>query len=280
MEKVKLGDVCKVQGGYAFKSKEFQKDSIPIIRIGNIQDNEVEIDYNVCFTKEFLNKHPEFEIKYGDILIAMSGATVGKIGKYQNDTKALLNQRVGNFIVTEKLEKRYLYFLLQSPLFEKFILNNAFGCAQPNISSKQIEEFEFYNYDNVEQIEIANQLDKVQEIIDFRKKQIQELDELIKSQFVEMFGDVGKNDRNWKYTTLGKECFLNPKKSELKNMNENFEVSFVAMPSVSENGNIDTNIIKKYDDVKKGLLILQKMMYYLLKLLLVWKMVKGLWQLD
>ena len=55
MEKVKLGDVCKVQGGYAFKSKEFQKDSIPIIRIGNIQDNEVEIDYNVCFTKEFLN---------------------------------------------------------------------------------------------------------------------------------------------------------------------------------------------------------------------------------
>lgn len=197
MEKVKLGDVCKVQGGYTFKSKEFQKDSIPIIRIGNIQDNEVEIDYNVCFTKEFLNKHPEFEIKYGDILIAMSGATVGKIGKYQNDTKALLNQRVGNFIVTEKLEKRYLYFLLQSPLFEKFILNNAFGCAQPNISSKQIEEFEFYNYDNVEQIEIANQLDKVQEIIDFRKKQIQELDELIKSQFVEMFGDPIQNDKNW-----------------------------------------------------------------------------------
>ena len=187
MKKVKLGDVCKVQGGYAFKSKEFQKDSIPIIRIGNIQDNKVEIDYNVCFTKEFLNKHPEFEIKYGDILIAMSGATVGKIGKYQNDTKALLNQRVGNFIVTEKLEKRYLYFLLQSPLFEKFILNNAFGCAQPNISSKQIEEFEFYNYDNVRQLEIADKLNKVQEVIDIRKKQIEELDELIKSQFVEMF---------------------------------------------------------------------------------------------
>ena len=202
MEKVKLGDVCKVQGGYAFKSKEFQKDSIPIIRIGNIQDNEVEIDYNVCFTKEFLNKHPEFEIKYGDILIAMSGATVGKIGKYQNDTKALLNQRVGNFIVTEKLEKRYLYFLLQSPLFEKFILNNAFGCAQPNISSKQIEEFEFYNYDNVEQIEIANQLDKVQEIIDFRKKQIQELDELIKSQFVEMFGNIYDNKNNYSIKEL------------------------------------------------------------------------------
>lgn len=205
MEKAKLGDVCKVQGGYAFKSKEFQKDNVPIIRIGNIQDNEVEIDYNVCFTKEFLNKHPEFEIKYGDILIAMSGATVGKIGKYQNDTKALLNQRVGNFIVTEKLEKRYLYFLLQSPLFEKFILNNAFGCAQPNISSKQIEEFEFCNYDNAEQLEIANQLDKVQGIIDIRKKQIEQLDELIESHFVAMFGDI----KDTKYKVMKLEELTN-----------------------------------------------------------------------
>lgn len=185
MEKIKLGDVCKVQGGYAFKSKEFQKDSIPIIRIENIQDNEVKIDYNVCYTKEFLNKHPEFEIKQADILITMSGATVGKIGKYKNDTKALLNQCVGNFIDTEKLEKRYLYFLLQSTLLKKFILNNAFGFAQPNISCKKIEEFEFYNYDNAEQLENANQLYKIQEIIDTRKKQIELFDELIKSQLVE-----------------------------------------------------------------------------------------------
>ena len=244
MEKVKLGDVCKVQGGYAFKSKEFQKDSIPIIRIGNIQDNEVEIDYNVCFTKEFLNKHPEFEIKYGDILIAMSGATVGKIGKYQNDTKALLNQRVGNFIVTEKLEKRYLYFLLQSPLFEKFILNNAFGCAQPNISSKQIEEFEFYNYDNVEQIEIANQLDKVQEIIDFRKKQIQELDELIKSQFVEMFGNINSYKRLEEYSILITKG-ASPKWQGIDYKNEG--TLFITSENVRE-GYIDISKPKYLDD--------------------------------
>lgn len=244
MEKVKLGDVCKVQGGYAFKSKEFQKDSIPIIRIGNIQDNEVEIDYNVCFTKEFLNKHPEFEIKYGDILIAMSGATVGKIGKYQNDTKALLNQRVGNFIVTEKLEKRYLYFVLQSPLFEKFILNNAFGCAQPNISSKQIEEFEFYNYDNVEQIEIANQLDKVQEIIDFRKKQIQELDELIKSQFVEMFGNINSYKRLEEYSILITKG-ASPKWQGIDYKNEG--TLFITSENVRE-GYIDISKPKYLDD--------------------------------
>ena len=216
MEKVKLGDVCKVQGGYAFRSSEFQKDSIPIIRIGNIQDNGVDIDYNVCYTKDFLNKHPEFEIKYGDILIAMSGATVGKIGKYQKETNALLNQRVGRFIVTEKLEKRYLYFLLQSPLFEKYILSNAFGCSQPNISSKQIEEFEFYNYDNAKQLEIANQLDTVQEIINIRKKQVKQFEELIKSQFVEMFEKNNEVEYK-KIVDICKSIVRGPFGSALKN---------------------------------------------------------------
>ena len=187
MKKVKLGEVCKIQGGYAFKSSQFQKNNIPIIRIGNIQENKVLIDNDVCYTKEFLKSHPEFEIKNGDLLIAMSGATVGKVGIYSFKESALLNQRVGKFVIKDKIESRYLYFLLLSPLFEKFILNNAFGCAQPNISNKQIEEFRFYKYSIKTQIEIANKLDKVQEIIDLRKKQIEKLDELIKSQFVEMF---------------------------------------------------------------------------------------------
>ena len=193
MEKVRLEEVCKIQGGYAFKSNQFQKNNIPIIRIGNIQENKVLIDNNICYTKAFLNNHPEFEIKNGDLLIAMSGATVGKVGIYSSKESALLNQRVGKFVITDKIECRYLYFLLISPLFEKFILNNAFGCAQPNISNSKIEEFEFYICSIETQIEIANKLDKVQEIIDLRKKQTEELDELIKSQFVEMFGDI-KND--------------------------------------------------------------------------------------
>ena len=146
--------------------------------------------------------------------------------------------------VTEKLEKRYLYFLLQSPLFEKFILNNAFGCAQPNISSKQIEEFEFYNYDNVEQIEIANQLDKVQEIIDFRKKQIQELDELIKSQFVEMFGNINSYKRLEEYSILITKG-ASPKWQGIDYKNEG--TLFITSENVRE-GYIDISKPKYLDD--------------------------------
>ena len=67
-----------------------------------------------------------------------------------------------------------------------------------------------------------------------------------------MFGNVKNNEKQWEYTTLGKECFLNPKKSELQNISEDLEVSFISMSSVSENGNIDTSVIKRYNEVKKG----------------------------
>lgn len=224
IEKVRLGELCRIQGGYAFKSNQFQKNNIPIIRIGNIQENKVLIDNDICYTKEFLNSHPEFEIKNGDLLIAMSGATVGKVGIYSSKESALLNQRVGKFVITDKIESRYLYFLLLSPLFEKFILNNAFGCAQPNISNKQIEEFKFNKYSIETQIEIANKLDKVQEIIDLRKKQTEELDEFIKSQFVEMFGDIKSNDKSWK-TKKGSELFIfsSGKGNITSNLSDNFE---------------------------------------------------------
>ena len=62
MEKVKLGDVCRVQGGYAFKSNEFTVNNVPVIRIGNIQDKKVNIDTNICYKEEFLLQHPEFKV--------------------------------------------------------------------------------------------------------------------------------------------------------------------------------------------------------------------------
>ena len=215
MKKAKLGDVCRVQGGYAFKSNEFQKNKIPVIRIGNIQENNILIDDNICYTEDFLNNHPEFEINKGDILIAMSGATVGKVGKYLHESRALLNQRVGKFIITGNLEKRYLYFLLQAPLFKKFILNNAFGCAQPNISNGKIEEFEFCIYEIEKQIKIATQLDKIQEIINQKNEQLENFEQLVKSQFVEMF-ENNKKVENKKIVDICSSIVRGPFGSALK----------------------------------------------------------------
>lgn len=203
MGSIKFKDVGYLQGGYAFKSADFIKNATPIIRIGNISDNSVSIDNEVTVDNEKLKKdHPEFVVTKNDILVAMSGATVGKIGIYNEDVDSLLNQRVGKFVVKNNLRNKYLYYVLQSELFKKYILNNAFGCAQPNISGKQIEEFEFKIYSLEEQDKIIEKLDILSELMELRKKQLLDLDNLIKSQFVEMFSNTFERRRLEEFSTL------------------------------------------------------------------------------
>ena len=77
------------------------------------------------------------------------------------------------------------------------ICNKASGCAQPNISPSEISEMNIYVPNNLIQEKIANVLDKAQELIDKRKAQIEALDELVKSRFIEMFGNISINNKKW-----------------------------------------------------------------------------------
>lgn len=78
-EEVKLSKIIKLQGGYAFKSEEFKKSGIPIIRISNISNNSNYMEMsNLVYYDKVLNES-NFLIKRGDLLIAMSGATTGKV---------------------------------------------------------------------------------------------------------------------------------------------------------------------------------------------------------
>lgn len=200
---VRLGDVCKIIGGYAFKSEEFITDGVPVIRISNLDGETVNVDKNVCYSVEFLKNNNNFTVRKNDILMAMSGATVGKIGVYQNEDVALLNQRVCNLKpIEDKLNREYLNCYCHSDYFKSEILKNAFGCAQPNISVKQIADFEIKILDLKSQVRIANKLKKILCLIEKRKQQLQKLDELVKARFVEMFGDESEFYK-WQCTTVG-----------------------------------------------------------------------------
>ena len=139
-EAVKLGDVLRLRNGYAFKSTDYADDGIPLIRISDINGG-------IVSTKRAV-KIPEgkvvsgYFVDEGDILIAMSGATTGKYGIYKAKESVLQNQRVGNFRITDsdRLDKKYLIYIIEGikPEIEK----KAYGGAQPNISSKMIEEIE------------------------------------------------------------------------------------------------------------------------------------------
>lgn len=195
---IKLGEVAKIQGGYSFKSEEFQQNGVPIIRISNLDGESVIVDEDTCYYKKFWDEHSEFRIYYGDILIAMSGATVGKIGIYEQNNPALLNQRVGKITPhCDKLHNKYLYNYVKSSLFLRKIRAAAFGCAQPNISGKQIADIKIPLPPLEEQKRIADILDKASSLMDLRKKQLEKMDLLMKSKFIDMFGDSVTNTKGW-----------------------------------------------------------------------------------
>lgn len=189
-EKVRLGDVAKVQGGYAFVSSSFVKEGVPLIRIGNIKENCVKIDKDVCYPEKFWNEHPEYRVVENNILIAMSGATVGKLGIFKTNKRALLNQRVGNIVPNiEKIEQKYLFHYLTSIQFKRYIDVTAFGCAQPNISGKQIMDFPILLPPLEIQQKIAATLDIAAALLKLRQQQLVELEALIQSVFYQMFGN-------------------------------------------------------------------------------------------
>ena len=213
MEKIRLKEICDLQNGYAFKSKDYiEKSNTLNCRMSNIRPGAVfDIEYSPKYLPdEFIKKYEEFILKDGDIVIAMTDlagdpkilgvpAEVNTKGK-----NVLLNQRVGKLIIKnkEKIYYSYLKYVLSNPANKEYYKKFAGGGLQLNISKKDILNLEIPIYEINQQIEISNKLDKVQEIIDFRKKQIQELDELIKSQFVEMFGDPILNSMNWEVKKL------------------------------------------------------------------------------
>jgi type I restriction enzyme S subunit len=80
-----------------------------------------------------------YRIATGDLLIAMSGATTGKIGFNNHSDTLYLNQRVGKFEPGEKLDKRFLFYFLSTKVEENLAISA--GSAQPNLSSEQIRGF-------------------------------------------------------------------------------------------------------------------------------------------
>ena len=135
---VELNEVCDFQNGFAFKSNLFTAQGLPILRISNIQNQKIDTSSLVYFNKEsYKERIEQYEVKPNDLLIAMSGATTGKIGFNNTDKIFYLNQRVGNFKPRNSLDKKYLYYFLSTQV-EKNLSISA-GAAQPNLSTEQIK---------------------------------------------------------------------------------------------------------------------------------------------
>jgi len=142
----KSGNLILLQGGYAFKSKDFRKTGRNgIVKIKNIQNNLVDIN-NTDFVADSVigALDSKFRIESGNVLIAMTGAEVAKLGIVPKNNKSLwLNQRVGLFKEKVDFGIMFIYLLFSKPEYQKLLKDKGTGSsAQPNISSTDIESID------------------------------------------------------------------------------------------------------------------------------------------
>jgi len=138
-----IADISFVKGGYAFKSKDFTDTGFPVIKIKNINSNRTVNTSDVQFIpNEIAKKAESFWLKTGDLIMAMTGATVGKFGLLVAENKKvyLLNQRVAKFSPISSVSDKiwFVYCFLNQKSTIDYIVNIAEGSAQPNISADSI----------------------------------------------------------------------------------------------------------------------------------------------
>jgi type I restriction enzyme S subunit len=144
-EKGCVGRLANVSSGFAFKSKDWRLEGNPVIKIKNIVgDGTVDTVNCDCVNDRVAEAALKFEIPIGTLLIAMTGATVGKVGIMPNSsTRFFLNQRVGLFKNNFDYPlERFLFPFFQGGFAQTQIQNLSGGAAQPNISGSQIESIE------------------------------------------------------------------------------------------------------------------------------------------
>ena len=199
MQLTSIKNVCNILGGYAFKSNDFVNEGVPVVRIGDIKENKVVFNDKTAYVKEEnLANYSKYIINKNDILVALSGATTGKVGVYLYDKPALLNQRVAKVSPkdSEQINKHYLRYCINN--LSKEINEDALGVAQPNISPTAIGKMEIPMPEISIQEQIVKILNTAERLILKRQQQIEALSDLKQSIFL----DIVKGNRKYSNVKL------------------------------------------------------------------------------
>lgn len=190
-----LGDVAKVQSGFAFKSGDMGETGHPVIKIKNINPPDVDVADVQRVPASVIEGNPrieKFRLGKGDILIAMTGATVGKVGRMPTISEPhYLNQRVGKVFVTDEsaADEDYVYYVLSQDGHVDQMLGLADGSAQPNISGTQIESLEVPLPPLPEQKAIAHILGTLDDKIELNRRTNATLEGMAQALFKSWFVD-------------------------------------------------------------------------------------------
>ena len=206
--KKKLKDICTQVRGVSYKPSDLRDENsgVPILRANNIQDTGIVLDELVYVDSSKV--HSEQYLLTDDIVICASSGSknlVGKAATFKSDLSASFGAfckvvRINN---SDDLCKAYIQQYFQSKIYRNAISESSAGANINNIKTEDIEALEIPLPSKEEQIKIAAELDTIQSAIDNKKQQLALLDEAVKSEFVEMFGENPVESGKWKVETLG-----------------------------------------------------------------------------
>ena len=187
MSKIKIADFAEViTGGTPSTSNPeyWENGDVPWLQSGACQ-NDVITGCDTFITQKGLENSAAKMMKPDSVLIALTGATTGKVGYLTFE--ACANQSVTGIQPNERFVSKYLYYYLRG--IRKKILDDSYGGAQKHISQGYVKNIEVPLGSIEEQKTITKLLESVDTTIALRQQELQLLDDLIKARFVEMFGD-------------------------------------------------------------------------------------------
>ena len=187
-----LGDICDLIPGFAFKSSEFGTYGSKVIKIKDIQPPYVlptELQ-GVNLGRYDKTRLTKYLVNYGDFVLAMTGATIGKIGRYIGSEPVYINQRVLMFKPKNIVDKNFIYYSITGKQFSQFIANHIDSeTAQPNISAKSVGEYIITLPNIKEQRQIGLILKSLDDKIELNQKINDNLEQQAQALFKSWFID-------------------------------------------------------------------------------------------
>ncbi|HSO82225.1 restriction endonuclease subunit S [Thiocapsa sp.] len=184
----RLGDIAEVIPGFAFKSKDWCGSGIPVLKIKNIVgDGSIDAGEVDCVPESLMNERlRRVLVRDGDILVAMTGATAGKVGRLRSAGQFLLNQRVAK-LIPKSINPLFFWSVVSSSEYQHRFFRLADGSAQPNMSGSQLEGVEVPYPPISTQEKIAAILSVYDGLIENNTRRIKILEEMAQSLYREWF---------------------------------------------------------------------------------------------
>lgn len=213
-EMVPIPDVVFFQEGPGVRNTQYTTTGIKLLNVANLQDGKIDLSKSDRYISEYEahGKYKHFLVDEGDLIIASSGIQVDYFEKKMGFINAshlplCMNTSTIRFksLNDDKLSIRFFMYCLKTLQFKGQLKRLITGSAQLNFGPSHIKKMEIPLPPLHIQRQIADVLDRASALIEKRKAQIEKLDLLIKSQFIEMFGNPVSNPKGWKKKRV-KEC--------------------------------------------------------------------------